>query len=142
MARFSYALRRIVDFAIWLLAMVTALCGVGLLIEQSFLDIFAVEITLLAPWLALIATYLPLISLLVICTSIYIEHLPRTPPTWISKTVIAPLFVIVAVILFVVQLLSGTLEARYLSGTSLLALGGALLRVRGFPLEAHFPRDG
>jgi hypothetical protein len=126
------SIKVICDYILWFFGLATALFGACLLIEQSALDVFSAKIGLLGPWFGAVSNYLPVLSLLLICISIYIEHIPRAEPVWISRVIGAPIFIFASIVLLGVQISSGHLATKYLDATSFLALGGALLRIRGF----------
>jgi hypothetical protein len=124
-----------VVYGVWLFSLSIAIFGVIYMIEQAWLDISSRELTILGPSLVRGIQYVPLISLLVVCGSIYFEDTPRTPPTPIAEHVVSPVLIVVAAMLVIVRFWRGHLPSKYLDGAALLALGGALLRLRGAPLD-------
>jgi hypothetical protein len=134
--RTTRTLRTASRFAIWLLAVVVSLAGSAIIAEQAVYDIFGREEILIGPWAISISAYLAVISLFLINASIYFEHLPRHQPTKVGRVFLSPLAILTALVLFVLLVRNGHLTEKYVDGASLLALGGALFRTRGFPRDA------
>ena len=74
------------------------------------------------------------LGLFLVSVSIYFERLPRTPPSDVSKKFLAPLMMILSALFLGMAIWRVGLGARYVDGLTVIALGGALLRLTGNPL--------
>ena len=129
-------LRILTDYFIWLLAVIVTLSGASLVIEQAADEIYSSKLIILGPWYIPVANYLAVISLFIVGVNTYLERFDRAKPTWIGKILLAPGAIAISLILLTVLIHTGHLSEKYLQGVSFLALGGALFRLRGLPVEA------
>jgi hypothetical protein len=128
------------DLILWLFAHGVAIFGFVLIIERTVHDIFSVDLGISGVGLTKISNYLAIIAFMLVCLSVYLEDIRRTPPSHITLIFTAPVMILIGLALLAAQIKQGNLDSQYIDGCSLLALGGALMRIRGVPLEALFPK--
>ena len=124
-----------VDYTIWLFATGIAVAGAIYIIEQVFQDISSRELTILGASLARLIDYVPLICLLIVCGSIYLADPMPTAVSLVAKNFVTPALIFIVFLLIIARFRKGYLAPKYIDGASLLALGGAILRLRGAPLD-------
>jgi hypothetical protein len=132
-------LQSIGDVMLWLFAHALAIFGLVLIVERFVHDALSVDLGISGVGIKKISNYLAILAFLFVCLSVYLEDIARTPPSWATLHFSAPAMLILGVILLAAQTRQGSLDVQYIDGCTLLALGGALLRVRGVPMEALFP---
>ncbi len=117
-------------FLMYCIAYTLALFGVLLLAVTPFNIPPAIATPL--EWLGAI---LSTIGLATVSLSIYFEQHRRTPPSYISRKYLAPLMVALSLGFTGALFIYGALDPGYVLGLTAIALGGALFRLIGNPLE-------
>ncbi len=120
---------------IWWFAHGLVLYGFFLLFHESLISFGFIK-PILAQWfLELYGSFLAAIALFLVSISVYFEHYGRKPPSSITFKFSAPFMIVLSIVFLVITLVSGHLAPQYIDGLSAIALGGAMMRLTGVPLE-------
>ena len=120
---------------IWWFAHGLVLFGLALLIHEFLVAHGAISPIFVQWFLDLTGSILATLALLLVSISIYFENRGRRPPSRMSRKFSAPFMIGLSLLFLVVVLFSGSLSPQYIDALGAIALGGAMMRLTGVPLE-------
>lgn len=129
---------RIIQWLIYAFAQIVGVCGI-LLIIDACANVSGYKAELLGnSFQSVVPDVITLVSLTLICLSIYLEKFDRTPPVEISRKFTGPFFAVMSVVLLFLYIRNGGLHKGFINGSALLVFAGGLLRIMGRPANNLF----